>query len=66
MSATSVLMMSPTASITAKVTRYSVSDTANDKRGGTKKKSNETTASTEASTDGPRPNRVAISATASR
>ena len=60
------LMMRPTASITAKVIRYSVSETANDQRGATKKKSNATTEATAASTDGPRPRRIATSVTARR
>ena len=50
-----LLMMRATLSMTAKVTRYSVSLTANEKRGGTKKKSKVITLSTEANIEGPRP-----------
>ena len=39
----------------AKVIRYCVSETAKLNRGGTKKKSNNTTLRNELSTDGPRP-----------
>ena len=56
----------PTASITAKVSRYCTSLTANDQRGGTKKKSNNATDSTDASAAGPRPWRIATATTAAR
>ena len=56
----------PTASITAKVSRYCTSLTANDMRGETKKKSNAATFKNAASTAGPRPNRTATPTTASR
>ena len=46
---------SATTSITAKVTRYCTSLTANEKRGGTKKKSNSATPRKAATTAGPRP-----------
>ena len=49
-------MISATASITAKVSRYCTSVTANEKRGGTKKKSKRATLTNAASTAGPRPN----------
>ena len=44
-----------TASITLKVSRYCTSDTLNEKRGGTYRKSNAATLKNAASTDGPRP-----------
>ena len=53
--AVSWLMISATTSITMKVSRYWVSDTANDSCGGTKKKSNAATDRKDASTPGPRP-----------
>ena len=43
-----------------------MSETANDHRGATKKKSNATTEATAVNTDGPRPRRIATSVTASR
>src|SRR5258706_3261028 len=61
-----LLITSATTSITAKVTRYCVSDTAKLKYGGTKKKSNAATPNTEARIEGPRPNRIAASITPSR
>ena len=51
-----VLMISATSSMTAKVTRYSTSETAKVRYGGTKKKSKATTLRTEAKMEGPRPN----------
>ena len=55
-----------TTSITTNVTRYWTSLTANEKRGGTKKKSNKPTPTKAASTAGPRPQRKATTITASR
>ena len=52
---TSVEIVRPTTSMTAKVTRYCVSETAKSKRGGTKKKSSATTETTAAKMEGPRP-----------
>ena len=52
--------------MTAKVTRYWVSETAKVRYGGTKKKSKAATLSTAASADGPRPYQVATRATPSR
>ena len=48
-------VMRPTASMTAKVIRYCTSLTANEKRGGTKKKSKAATLMKDAMTDGPSP-----------
>ena len=48
-------MISATASMIANVSRYWMSLTAKESCGGTKKKSNEATPSTEAATAGPRP-----------
>ncbi|MNL59547.1 hypothetical protein D3C87_1832850 [compost metagenome] len=45
----------PTASSTAKVSRYCTSDTAKDASGCTKKKSNSPTQTTDANAAGPRP-----------
>ena len=59
-------MMSATASITANVSRYCASLTANDMRGGTQKKSNAATLTKAARTAGPRPNLSATSTTVSR
>ena len=56
----------PTTSITAKVSRYCTSDTANDNCGGTKKKSNAATFRNAAITDGPRPCHTATPTTDSR
>ncbi|MOA42247.1 hypothetical protein D3C78_1642830 [compost metagenome] len=53
--ATSWPATSPTVSITAKVIRYWMSDTANDQCGATKKKSNSATDSTAAHAAGARP-----------
>ena len=53
--AASVLTSRPTISITAKVTRYCVSATANVRCGGTKKKSKTATLAIAAKTEGPRP-----------
>ena len=50
----------------AKVSRYCTSETANDRRGGTKKKSNAATLTNAASTAGPRPSHTATPTTASR
>ena len=66
MRAASVLITSATSSMTAKVTRYWVSDTAKVRYGGTKKKSNAATLRTEARIDGPAAERVATSTTPSR
>ena len=52
--------------MTPKVTRYCTSATANEKRGGTKKKSKDATAANDAKTAGPRPKRIATSVTTSR
>ena len=49
-----------------KVTRYCTSDTANEKRGGTKKKSKAATFSTAVSADGPRPSCRPATVTPSR
>ena len=62
----SPLITSATTSMTAKVTRYCVSETANEKNGGTKKKSNVATLSSEANAVGPRPLRAATATTPSR
>ncbi len=59
-------MISVTTSMTAKVTRYCVSETANEKNGGTKKKSNAATLSIADRTAGPRPKRAAMIAAPSR
>ena len=56
----------PTTSITPKVGRYCTSETANDRRGGTKKKSNAATLTNATSTAGPRPNHTATPTTASK
>ena len=56
----------PTPSMTAKVTRYCTSVTANEKRGGTKKKSKAATDSTAASMAGPRPHLTATITTQSK
>jgi hypothetical protein len=56
----------PTASITANVTTYCTSLTANDQRGGTKKKSKAPTLRHAASAAGPRPKRIATSTVPSR
>ncbi len=50
-------MVSATASITANVTRYCASETANVRRGGTKKKLKQAMFSTAVSAAGPRPRR---------
>ena len=55
----SVLITTATASITANVTRYCVSDTAKVRYGVTKKKSNAATLRRDAKIDGPRPSRQA-------
>ena len=52
--------------MTAKVTRYCTSLTANDRRGGTKKKSKAATLSSAARAAGPRPKRIATPTTPSR
>ncbi len=52
--------------MTANVTRYCVSETAKEKNGGTKKKSNVATLSNEASAVGPRPLRMAMATTPNR
>ena len=59
-------MIRATTSMTAKVIMYCVSETAKEKYGGTKKKSNVATLSTEASTVGARPLRAATPTTPSR
>ena len=59
-------MTSATTSMTAKVSRYWKSLTANEKRGGTKKKSKVATLTKAASTAGPRPHFSATSTTVSR
>src|SRR5678816_1966197 len=59
-------MMSATVSITANVSRYCASLTANDIRGGTQKKSNAATLTNAAATAGPRPNLSATRTTVSR
>src|SRR5262245_38446041 len=66
MRAARLLITRPTSSMTANVTAYWVSDTAKVRYGGTKKKSNAATLSTEASSEGPRPVRVATTITLSR
>ena len=62
----SPLMTRATISMTVKVMRCSVSETAKDRYGGTKKKSNTATLSTEASAVGTRPARVATTTTPRR
>src|SRR6202521_3940493 len=59
-------MIRPTASMTAKVSKYWISLTAIDSRGGTKKKSNDATPRKVVRTAGPRPNITATTTTASR
>ena len=59
-------MIMPTTSITANVTIYCRLVTANEYRGGTKKKSNAATPTTVATIDGPLPNRMATSTTVSK
>ncbi len=49
-----------------KVSRYCVSDTDSDMRGGTKKKSNAATLRNDSTTPGPRPNFTAVKITPSR
>ena len=56
--AVSSLIKRPMVSITAKVSKYSMSETANVRYGGTKKKSNTSTLTTEAATAGPLPERA--------
>ena len=58
-------MKTPTASITAKVSRYWMSATIREKRGGTKKKSTSTTLRMAARIAGPRPHFTARSTTVS-
>ena len=53
--AVSELMNSDTASITASVSRYCASDTVMEKRGSTKKKSKDSTDSTDTSAEAARP-----------
>ena len=60
------MIVSATISITANVNRYSVSDTANVKYGGTQMKSNRPTPTTDAATAGPRPVRAETHTTAIR
>jgi hypothetical protein len=60
------LVTSATISITKKVSRCSVSETANERYGGTKKKSNTSTLRTDAMTVGPRVDRVATPTTPRR
>ena len=57
---------SPTPSITAKVTMYCTSLTANDRRGDTKKKSNASTFISAAIAAGARPKRMATATTPTR
>jgi hypothetical protein len=59
-------VISPTASMTAKVTRYCASATASESCGGTKKKSNRATPRKAAMTAGPRPSHTAVTNTVSR
>ena len=59
-------MTRPTASITANVSTYSVSATANVKCGATKKKSKAATLASAATTDGPRPYLAAMAVTATK
>ncbi len=65
-SAVSWLITSAVVSITPKVIRYCVSETAKENCGGTNSRSNSATLRTEASTDGPRPRRAATSTMPSR
>jgi hypothetical protein len=58
-------MNTPTTSITAKVSRYWMSFTMNEKRGGTKKKSNAATFISAPTIAGPRPHFTARSTTVS-
>jgi len=57
---------SPTPSITAKVSTYWTSDTANVKYGGTKKKSNAATLRSDANSEAPRPAWAATATVATR
>jgi len=59
-------MTRATISITANVIRYCTSETLNEKRGGTYRKSNAATLRNAASTAGPRPKRTATATTPSR
>ena len=59
-------VISPVASMTAKVTRYWIFSTASEKRGGTKKISKSRTLRTDPSTAEPRPRVTASSNTVSR
>ncbi|MDR8896283.1 hypothetical protein FEP69_05666 [Burkholderia multivorans] len=60
------LITSDVSSIPKKVSRYCVSLTDSDMRGGTKKKSNAATDRNDCSTPGPRPSRTAENTTPSR
>ncbi len=64
--AISVAMTSATVSMTPNVSRYCTSDTAKVNRGGTKKKSKQTTFRTAVSTDGSRPMRKPAMTTPSK
>ena len=66
MRAARLLVTSPTTSMTTKVKRYLTSETAKVKTGGTKKKSRAATLRIEATSDGPRPYRVATTTRPSR
>ncbi len=57
------LITSDVSSMPAKVSRYCVSETDNDMRGGTKKKSKAATLRNDSSTPGPRPIRAAVKIT---
>ena len=59
-------MIKATTSITTKMIKYCASWTAKEKRGSTKKKSNNSTLAKAATMPAVRPNRIATSATTSR
>ena len=61
--AASCPMVKATSSIKAKVNRYCTSETENENRGGTKKKSNNITDNAAAHAPGPRPNLIEIPTT---
>ena len=64
--ATRLAITSAMVNITLNVTRYCTSETANEKRGGTKKKSKAATFRTAHMTAGPRPKRKPATVTPSR
>ncbi len=64
--AVSVAITSAIVTMAPKVTRYCASETAKEKRGGTKKKSNAATFSSAVSAEGPRPSFKPATVTPSR